>query len=125
MNLNQLTITATDVKASVAFYQKLGLQLIVNALPRYARLLCPNGTSTFSVHYVEKLKQENNITIYFEVANIETTVNELMEKGIVFSSKPTLQSWLWYEASLYDPDGHKIIIYHAGENRINPPWRIN
>ena len=34
------------------------------------------------------------------------------------------QRWLWKEASLNDPDGNKIIIYEAGKNRKNPPWRI-
>ncbi|MEM7380928.1 MAG: VOC family protein, partial [Bacteroidota bacterium] len=38
---------------------------------------------------------------------------------------PRDQSWLWREARLKDPDGNTLILYHAGENRKNPPWRIN
>lgn len=125
MNLNQITISATDVSASVAFYKKLGLHLIVAALPRYARFECPDGNSTFSIHLVDEAPKGNGITIYFEDNNLDVTVKVLRQKGIVFHTLPEEQSWLWREASLFDPDGHKIIIYFAGENRLNPPWRVD
>lgn len=124
MNLNQITISATDVSASVAFYKKLGLHLIVDALPRYARFECPDGNNTFSIHLTDEVPKGNGVTIYFEDDNIDTTVKELQQKGIIFHTQPKDQSWLWREASLFDPDGHKIIIYFAGENRLNPPWKI-
>jgi len=125
MNLNQITISATDVSASVAFYKKIGLQLIVNALPKYARFKCPNGNSTFSIHLANKIPKGNRITIYFEDDNLDSTVKNLQQKGIVFHTQPEDQPWLWREASLFDPDKHKIIIYFAGENRLTPPWRID
>lgn len=125
MNLNQITISATDVSASVAFYKKLGLHLIVDALPRYARFECPDGNNTFSIHLTDEVPKGNGITIYFEDDNIDATVKELQHKGVIFYTQPEDQSWLWREASLLDPDGHKIIIYFAGENRLNPPWKIN
>jgi len=31
---------------------------------------------------------------------------------------------LWREAELFDPGGNRILLYFAGQNRINPPWRI-
>lgn len=31
----------------------------------------------------------------------------------------------WREAILLDPDGHRVFIYHAGENRLDPPWRVD
>jgi hypothetical protein len=31
---------------------------------------------------------------------------------------------LWREAYLHDPDGNVVCLYHAGENRRNPPWRM-
>jgi catechol 2,3-dioxygenase-like lactoylglutathione lyase family enzyme len=37
MNLNQITIPSLDLEKSVAFYKTLGLHLIVDALPSYAR----------------------------------------------------------------------------------------
>ena len=49
MNLNQVTLPARDLGPAVAFYQRLGLRLIVDALPRYVRFECPDGESTLSV----------------------------------------------------------------------------
>lgn len=125
MNLNQVTISSLDVKKSTEFYKTLGLKLIVDALPRYVRLECPNGNSTFSIHNVESLPNGNKITLYFEVDNISETVLDLKQKGIIFKTEITEQPWLWTDVHLIDPDGHQIIIYNAGENRKNPPWRIN
>ncbi|WP_299099438.1 VOC family protein [uncultured Winogradskyella sp.] len=125
MNLNQITISSTDTRRSVRFYKKLGLNLIVDALPRYARFECPEGDTTFSLHQTEDLIINKGITLYFEVENLSKTVSELKEKGITFNSEIADQSWLWTDIHLNDPDGHEIIIYHAGSNRKNPPWRIN
>jgi len=47
MNLNQITIPSIDLEKAVVFYKKLGLQLIVDALPKYVRFECPDGESTF------------------------------------------------------------------------------
>ena len=125
MNLNQITLPSLNLEKAIVFYQKLGFNLIVESLPRYARFECPDGNSTFSIHLVDVVPKGNGITIYFEDDNIDKTVKELQQKGIAFNSLPEDQSWLWREAVLFDPDGHKIIIYFAGENRLNPPWRIN
>jgi len=125
MNLNQITIPSLDLEKAVIFYKILGLHLIVNALPRYARFECPEGTSTFSIHKVDELPKGNGITIYFEDSNLDHLVKTLKEKGIIFTSDPKDKSWLWREAHLQDPDGNNIILYHAGDNRKNPPWRIN
>ena len=124
MRLNQLTIPSLDVEKSVAFYMKLGLQLIVDALPRYVRFELPDGEATFSIHLVEELPSGDGITIYFEDDNLDKVVSELQEKGIEFSLLPTNQRWLWREAHLLDPDGNKIILFFGGDNRKNPPWRI-
>jgi catechol 2,3-dioxygenase-like lactoylglutathione lyase family enzyme len=125
MNLNQITVPSLDLTKSVPFYEKLGLKLIVRSLPHYARFECPDGTSTFSIHQTEKLPKGDGIYVYFECENLDEYVNELMDKGIVFDQKPTDQTWLWREARLKDVDGNQLILYHAGENRINPPWRID
>ena len=125
MNLNQVTIASLDVTKSAEFYKTLGLHLIVDALPRYVRLECPDGDSTFSIHSVDKLPDGNKITLYFEVENLSETVSELKQKGITFNTEITEQPWLWTDVHLNDPDGHHIIIFHAGEYRKNPSWRVN
>ena len=124
MNLNQITIPSLNVKKATAFYKTLGLQLIVDATPRYVRFECPYGDSTLSIHNVDELPSGSGITLYFEDKNLDETVHNLKQKGINFLSDPENKTWLWREAHLNDLDGNKIIIYNAGENRKNPPCRI-
>lgn len=124
MNLNQITIPSLNVEKATRFYNKLGLKVIVDALPRYVRFECPEGDATFSIHQVDAISKGNGINIYFEVDDVDKKVNELKAKDIVFEFEAEDQSWLWKEAKLKDLDGHQIIIFHAGVNRKNPPWRI-
>ncbi|MBK7969911.1 MAG: VOC family protein [Bacteroidetes bacterium] len=124
MNLNQITIPSLDIEKAIAFYQTLGLKLIVKALPHYARFECPEGSSTFSVHKVEQLPSGDGVHIYFECNNLDNYVNELISKGIEFDEMPNDKNWLWREAHLKDIDNNHLILYFAGENRLNPPWRL-
>jgi catechol 2,3-dioxygenase-like lactoylglutathione lyase family enzyme len=125
MNLNQVTVPSLDLEVSIPFYEKLGLELIVKALPHYARFVCPDGSSTFSIHKVDQLPEGNGVVVYFESEALDQRVEELKALGFVFDLEPTDQNWLWREARLRDPDGNSLILYFAGENRLNPPWRIN
>jgi len=124
MNLNQITVPSLDLSKSVPFYQKLGLKLIVLALPHYARFECPDGQATFSIHQTDTLPTGEGIYVYFECDNLDEYVGQLEQKGIVFDQKPTDQNWLWREARLKDLDQNQLILFYAGENRLNPPWRI-
>lgn len=124
MNLNQVTVPSLDLTKSIPFYQKLGLKLIVKALPHYARFECPVGNSTFSVHYTESLPKGEGIYVYFECENIDEYVRELIDKGVEFDELPNDRNWLWREARLKDLDGNQLILFYGGENRLNPPWRI-
>ncbi len=124
MNLNQVTVPALDVAQSVAFYEQLGLRLIVAALPRYARFECTAGDATFSIHQVAALPAGEGVTVYFEHEGLDAWVAELQAKGIAFEELPTDKAWLWREARLKDPAGNQLILYYAGVNRKNPPWRI-
>ena len=56
--------------------------------------------------------------------DVDATVDELLHQGLVFDAEPVDQPWLWREAHLRDPAGNCLCIYHAGENRRNPPWRM-
>jgi catechol 2,3-dioxygenase-like lactoylglutathione lyase family enzyme len=124
MNLNQVTAPSSNLVRAVAFYQLLGLRLIVDSIPRYVRFECPEGETTFSLHFAEQIPTGDSIVIYFETADLDAEVARLKAEGVVFDTEPTDQTWLWREASLRDPDGNRIILYWAGHNRKNPPWRI-
>lgn len=123
MDLNQVTVACTNYADSVEFYKKLGLVQIVDSPPRYARFETQSGT-TFSIHEANVDSCAAATVIYFEVDDLCATVSALQEKGLIFRSEPEDQTWLWSEARLSDPAGNQICIYHAGENRRHPPWRI-
>ncbi len=125
MNLNQVTIPSINLEKSVAFYKCLGLELIVDSVPRYARFVLPNGDSTFSIHRVEELPSGSGVVVYFECEDLDKQVAKLVAEGVDFELLPTDQDWLWREARLKDPDGNQLILFKAGENRKNPPWRVN
>lgn len=121
MNLNQVTVEVSDIARAVEFYERLGLELIVSA-PHYARFLCPGG-ATFSVHVSDRPNPGGTL-IYFECDDLDERVTALKAAGVVFDSGPEDQRWLWREARLSDPDGNRLCLYFAGENRTDPPWRV-
>ena len=123
MNLNQVTLPSMNVARGVAFYKSLGFTQIVQALPKYARFECHDGGATFSLHVVEHLTPSDAV-IYFECADLDATCAKLRQQGIKFDQDPKDQEWLWREAILRDPDGNRICLYHAGEARRFPPWRL-
>ncbi|WP_445945252.1 VOC family protein [Shewanella sp.] len=131
MNLNQLTLPVNDMAKAKAFYLTLGAVLIVDT-PHYVRFACKNEAgnlgSSFSLSLTSSAAQRKAdpeaITLYFEHQALDVWVEELELKGVVFEQLPKDQSYLWREALLIDPSGNKIKLYWAGENRLNPPWRV-
>jgi len=123
MKLNQVTVTATDLDASIAFYRTLGFRMIVKA-DHYARFEIGDGESTFSLHLGDASGAANGPHLYFECEDLDARVAELKAKGIAFDSDPVDQSWKWREAWFSDPAGNRLCLYWAGENRRFPPWRL-
>jgi len=123
MNLNHATVLATDIAASIEFYERLGLELIVRS-PHYARFRCPTGDSTFSVELARASHVPSSTVVYFETASLDETVERLQRAGIEFDQEPRDEKWQWREARLSDPSGNAICLYWAGVNRLDPPWRL-
>ncbi len=122
MRLNQITIPVSDIPRSKSFYMRLGFRLLVDS-PHYTRFLAPDGDTTFSLHLSEDAVLPGAV-IYLECDKVDKEVARLQERGFEFEADPEDMGWLWREAVLLDPDGHKIKIYHAGKNRVDPPWRV-
>lgn len=122
MRLNQVTVAVTDVERAVAFYRLLGLELIVHS-PHYARFVCPEGRSTFSVHRSDVVMPSSTV-VYFECDDLDERFSQLVALGVAFSSPPADQPWAWREARLVDPDGNPLCLFKAGANRIDPPWKV-
>jgi len=117
-------VGTNDFEASVIFYQKLGLRLIVTSRGEYARFELPDGEATFSVHLKIVLPQDGPV-LYFEVDDVDTVVDRFRADGIAIDNGPEDRPWLWREVRLTDPSGNQLCIFHAGSNRRYPPWRIN
>ena len=118
MKLNQVTVAVTDYAQAVEFYTRLGLRQIVDSPPDYARFETPSG-ETFSIHRADQVG--STTTVYFEVDDVDAFVAAL---DLPLREAPADRDWLWREARLADPSGNIICLYHAGENRRFPPWRI-
>jgi catechol 2,3-dioxygenase-like lactoylglutathione lyase family enzyme len=124
LRLNHVTLQVADLDRSVAFYKLLGLTQIV-ADDRYARFVCPSGDSTLSLESGDELpSRASAVSIHFETEQLDGLVAGLKEQGVRFEQEPTDQPYLWREAVLRDPDGHRLFLYHAGANRLDPPWRL-
>jgi catechol 2,3-dioxygenase-like lactoylglutathione lyase family enzyme len=122
MRLNQVTVTLPDLDAGWRFYCGLGLVPVVDARPHYARFVCPDEESTFSLH--KGTAGGGGTTVYFECEDLDERVEQLTAAGYTFTSGPADTRWLWREAEMFDPGGNRVLLYWAGENRLNPPWRI-
>ncbi|MCX4094602.1 VOC family protein [Nocardia sp. alder85J] len=123
MRLDQVTVGSTDLGRAERFYRLLGLRLIVRDTD-YLRFECPVGDSTFSVDRVARVPADEQIVIYFETEDLDAECDRLRAAGVEFDQVPQDMPWLWREARLRDPDGHRLCLFKAGTNRHDPPWRI-
>lgn len=127
LRLNQITLGAKDMAASIAFYNNLGLTLIVDSAPRYVRFEFPENDhgerATLSLHGVDKDWQAPDEwpLIYFEVEDLQAFIKD---KSLSPLSPPELKSYLWEEADILDPSGNRLRLFQAGENRRFPLWRV-
>src|SRR5207247_10445452 len=118
MELNQVTLPALNVAASVAFYRHMRFELIVYA-PHYARFKSTVGNATFSVHAVEALAEAPKTIVYFECAALDQKVTELKGRGVLFAQVPRDEPLLWREALSADPSGISVCLCQAGEYRLH------
>jgi catechol 2,3-dioxygenase-like lactoylglutathione lyase family enzyme len=124
--MNQVTLHVGDVARSVAFYRQLGLVPVVDEF-HYARFRCPDGDATVSVERTDGPVVPGGITVYFEYDDADSLDREfarLSAAGVPVEHGPVDQTWLWREARVRDPDGHVICLFHAGANRLDPPWAV-
>lgn len=124
MNLNHVTLIVSDFERSHAFYRSLGFEPITFNPPRYARFKCPGGDATLSIEVTGAPAAPPRAEIYFESLELDALCERLRARGVVFVQDPTDMHYLWREARLLDPDGHDLRLYFAGENRLDPPWRV-
>jgi catechol 2,3-dioxygenase-like lactoylglutathione lyase family enzyme len=124
VRLNHVTLIVTDFDRSAAFYRRLGLVPIVHEPPRYARFKCPDSDETLSIEVTGAPPAPSRAQLFFECDDVDTTAARVRDLGLALEQEPTDMFYLWREAHLRDPDGHDIRLYAAGENRLDPPWKV-
>lgn len=128
LRLNQVTLGAINMAASVLFYKRLGLTLIVDSAPRYVRFEFPSPPTggepaTLSLHGVEDgwTAPTDWPLIYFEVDNLDAF---LKSANITPLSPPEMKPYDWEEADILDPSGNRLRLFKAGKARRFPDWRV-
>jgi predicted enzyme related to lactoylglutathione lyase len=123
MRLNHVTLPAEDLAASIAFYEALGLKLIVLAEPRYARFEVDGG-STLSVE-VTPGAAAGSAEIFLHCDDVDADYAAALARGVAFDAPPTDQTYLWRTATTRDPFGNRIVLFTAGSAQHFPPWRLD
>lgn len=129
--MNQVTLPSDDYAAMLNFYRALGMTQIVDSPPRYARFEMPGG-ATLSIHARDEMGGDGDNSacrgagakIYLEYRDVYDACRDLAAQGMIPKVEIVAQSWGWREAWITDPSGNRICLYHAGENRRFPNWRI-
>jgi catechol 2,3-dioxygenase-like lactoylglutathione lyase family enzyme len=127
MRFNHVTLIVSDLERSKAFYRTLGLTQIVDAPPRYARFVFPEGDATLSIEVMEgcPAPATGMAQLFFQCDDVDEKVAALKAHGLVFDQDPTDMFYLWREARLRDPDGHDVRLYSdATGARLDPPWKM-
>lgn len=124
MRLSHVTLQVSDIARSRAFYLGLGFKPIVLE-DHYCRFLT-SGDATVSIERHEGVINSGvEIGIEFETAAaLDSYVVGLAANTNQFAHPLKDQSWLWREARVRDPDGHTLLLFFAGEAKLDPPWKV-
>ncbi|MFN9009746.1 MAG: VOC family protein [Hyphomonadaceae bacterium] len=128
MFLSHITLLVSDIPRSKAFYEALGLELIVDAAHycRFRANLDGQGSQILSIsHSPGPIGASCHVGFEFATPEaLDLYADLLQARGFVPSEHPQDRSWLWRDVILHDPDGHEILLLYASDNKLNPPWRV-
>ena len=124
MRISHVMLHVSDIARARVFYEHLGFQLIV-AADHYCRFIV-GGETTLSIEgHSGSITPSAHVCIEFDTpAALDAEIARLAGMGVAIAEQPNDKSWLWREARLIDPDGHILIYFFAGENKLDPPWRV-
>jgi catechol 2,3-dioxygenase-like lactoylglutathione lyase family enzyme len=124
MRLSHVTLHVADIRRSRAFYERLGFELIV-AADHYCRFIVGESTTLSIEAHHEAITPAAHVCIEFDSpAALDAEIARLAASGVATAEPPNDKRWLWREARLIDPDGHILIYFFAGENKLDPAWRV-
>jgi catechol 2,3-dioxygenase-like lactoylglutathione lyase family enzyme len=129
MRLSHITLFVSDIPRSRAFYLALGMPIIVDE-PHYcrfiARLDAEGGDETLSIERHDgPVAPAAQIGLEFSSPEaLDQYVAGLQARGVQVAEGPVDRSWLWRDARVFDPDRHELMLFFAGKNKLDPPWRV-
>lgn len=129
MRLSHVTLFVSEIPRSRAFYLALGFELIVDEA-HYCRFLTRidegAGDETLSIeHHAGPLAPAAQLGLEFPSRDaLDAFVAGLPGRGVPVAEGPIDRTWLWRDARVFDPDGHEWMLFHAGDNKLSPPWRV-
>ena len=102
--LYHITFRVSDIKKTVAFYEKiLGLEKR-GEWPNYVEF------DVGGVHF--GFEQKGNLEIFLIVDDVDKAYESLKKKGVEFLTEPKNMHWGARAATFTDPDGNKFTIEH-------------
>ena len=126
MLVNHVMVAVTDMDRSVAFYEGLGFELIVrgsdDGTDTYARFVLP-GDATLSLHVDDTQDRRTTVIGLDCEGDLDGVIARWQAAGYAVVG-PYDQPWLWREAYLSDPDHKPSLLFDAGVNRLDPPWKL-
>ena len=129
MRMSHVTLFVTDVARSRSFYCALGFELIVDEC-HYCRFLTRtdegSGDETLSIERRPgPLAPAAQLGLEFPSRDaLDRYVEGLSARGLSLAEELVERSWLWRDARILDPDGHEWMLFFAGKNKLDPPWRV-
>jgi catechol 2,3-dioxygenase-like lactoylglutathione lyase family enzyme len=129
MRLSHVTLQASDIPRSRAFYIALGFEILVDEA-HYCRFLTRidegPGDETLSIEkHAGAIQPAAQLGLEFPTpAALDAYAAVLRLKGVAVAEGPIDRSWLWRDARVFDPDFHEWMLFFAGKNKLDPPWRV-
>lgn len=125
MRLSHVTLHVTDIPRSRAFYERLGFTLIV-AADHYCRFIVGSETTLSIEAHPAPIAPSAQVCMEFDTpAALDAEISRLAGARVAIAEQPNDKTWLWREARVIDPDGHVLIYFFAGANKLDPPWRVH
>lgn len=115
--IDHIELIVRDIEASVAFFQKLGFQLLTRTSHHgeSAELQLPGPNQPiFEIHQVDGEENIGVNHIAFKVDNAQSAYEELQNQGITSAKTPNfVQSTGRTTINLRDPDGWRLQLVDA------------
>ncbi len=115
--VNAILISSSDVSSSVKFYKELGIPLVTHDHGGGQHAEADLGGCHFAIFPGgEELSHTPNVRFSLHTPDLESFYEELLKKGIKFTSPPEEKPFGGVTAELNDPDGNAVTLMRWKED---------